>query len=133
LHTLLCFQIKDGPSAKELKDLGNKLFAAKKYDDSIRIFSKAITSSDSEETPLLKAMCFQNRAAAKEEKQRRVRTVVTLLSHATVDYKPLVVVHGGVPTDRAGAATSFELAYQLTCVHVSLFSNLDHIRRVESL
>ncbi|KAL6724049.1 hypothetical protein Aduo_018983 [Ancylostoma duodenale] len=59
-------KIKDGPSAKELKDLGNKLFAAKKYDDSIRVFSKAITSSDSEETPLLKAMCFQNRAAAKE-------------------------------------------------------------------
>ncbi|EPB79212.1 hypothetical protein ANCCEY_01739 [Ancylostoma ceylanicum] len=28
--------IKDGPSAKELKDLGNKLFAAKKYEDSIR-------------------------------------------------------------------------------------------------
>ncbi|CAJ0609625.1 unnamed protein product [Cylicocyclus nassatus] len=53
-------------NAKKLKDLGNKLFAAKKYDESIRVFSEAITCWDSQENPLLRAMCFQNRAAAKE-------------------------------------------------------------------
>ncbi|VDM74438.1 unnamed protein product [Strongylus vulgaris] len=53
-------------SAKKLKDLGNKLFAAKKYEDSIRVFSEAITCWDSQENSLLRAMCFQNRAAAKE-------------------------------------------------------------------
>ncbi|KAJ1345596.1 hypothetical protein KIN20_000166 [Parelaphostrongylus tenuis] len=56
---------KKGPTAKELKDLGNKLFAAKKYSDSIRIFSKAINAPGSDSETLM-AMCFQNRAAAKE-------------------------------------------------------------------
>lgn len=53
-------------TVKELKDLGNKLFAAKKYADSIRVFSKAIAADDSEGSELIKAMCYQNRAAAKE-------------------------------------------------------------------
>ncbi|KJH41513.1 hypothetical protein DICVIV_12516 [Dictyocaulus viviparus] len=57
---------RDGATIKELKELGNKLFAAKKYGDSIRIFSKAITACNTEDCRLLKAMCFQNRAAAKE-------------------------------------------------------------------
>ncbi|XGW34938.1 hypothetical protein V3C99_018748 [Haemonchus contortus] len=57
---------KKSLSVKELKDLGNKLFAAKKYADSIRIFSKAIAAGSSDDCELLKAMCYQNRAAAKE-------------------------------------------------------------------
>ncbi|KAK6061839.1 hypothetical protein COOONC_00493 [Cooperia oncophora] len=57
---------KKSLSVKELKDLGNKLFAAKKYADSIRIFSKAIATGDNDNCDLLKAMCYQNRAAAKE-------------------------------------------------------------------
>ncbi|KAK5976179.1 hypothetical protein GCK32_005976 [Trichostrongylus colubriformis] len=57
---------KKSLSVKELKDLGNKLFAAKKYADSIRVFSKAIAAGNSDDCDLVKAMCYQNRAAAKE-------------------------------------------------------------------
>ncbi|WKY14120.1 hypothetical protein Q1695_000013 [Nippostrongylus brasiliensis] len=53
-------------SVKELKDLGNKLFAAKKYADSIRVFSSALAAGNPCEDELVRAMCYQNRAAAKE-------------------------------------------------------------------
>lgn len=53
-------------TVKELKDLGNELFAAKNYGESIRMFSEAINAWDTGDDDLLVAMCFQNRAAAKE-------------------------------------------------------------------
>ncbi|CAJ0961510.1 unnamed protein product, partial [Mesorhabditis belari] len=49
----------------ELKELGNKLFSVKKYPKAIEIFTKAIEKCGEGEEELL-AVCFQNRAAAKE-------------------------------------------------------------------
>lgn len=37
--------MKQEPSAGELKDLGNKFFAGRKYEDAISCYSRAIVSS----------------------------------------------------------------------------------------
>uniref|UniRef100_A0A1I7WPL5 DNA 3'-5' helicase n=1 Tax=Heterorhabditis bacteriophora TaxID=37862 RepID=A0A1I7WPL5_HETBA len=52
-------------SVKELKELGNKLFSSKKYEEAVDAFTKAIDRNE-QGSEILKAMCYQNRAAAKE-------------------------------------------------------------------
>ncbi|KAL3249480.1 hypothetical protein MRX96_055995 [Rhipicephalus microplus] len=51
--------MKDTMTAVELKDLGNKLFTARKYEDAISCYSKAIIKSPSTATYFTnRALCY---------------------------------------------------------------------------
>ncbi|PAV81484.1 hypothetical protein WR25_16619 isoform M [Diploscapter pachys] len=53
-------------SVQQLKELGNKCFSTKDYDDAIKVFSAAIERKEKGAESLI-AICYQNRAASKEK------------------------------------------------------------------